>query len=191
MISLTVANRQCIKRSGNTRRLGQTPIDPVLEEPGLQLIQMTSVWSKYLTWGVKSQPKTLSRSRNWLLAKTFRSRRSGTKLSSFTKSMKTDDISNYLNISSGYLFISNLFFVIGVLMILVIFGLQAACTRGCIAKWRLYSSRPSPGSKGSGYGWINRVHDWTVRRHWRRVVFPNEFKIFNQVHILYSTLVPS
>ena len=93
--------------------------------------------------------------------------------------MKTDHISKYLTFLQGIKneFVSNLFFVIGVLMILVIFGLHAACPRGCIAMWRLYSSCPSPGSKGSGYGWINRVHDWTVRRHWRRMVFPNEFKV--------------
>ena len=179
MTSPAVTNLQCIKRSGNTRRLGQTPIDPVLEEPGLQLIQMTSVWSKYITGGVKSQPGSLSRSRNWLLAKTLRSRTIRNKLSSFTKSMKTDHIKKYFTFLQGTEneFVSNLLFVIGVLMIMVIFGLHAACPRGCIAKWRLYSSHPSPGSKGSGYGWINRVHDWTVRRHWCRVLFPNKFKV--------------
>ena len=86
------------------------------------------------------------------------------KYSSFTKSMKTVHISKYLTFLQG---IKNefLFFVIVVLMILVIFGLHAVCPRCCIAKWKLYSSRPLPGSKGSGYGLINRVHDWTVRRH--------------------------
>ena len=58
MTNPAVANRQCIKRSGNTRRSGQTPINPILEEPRLQLIQMTSVWSKNLTGCVKSQPGT-------------------------------------------------------------------------------------------------------------------------------------
>ena len=145
MTNPAVANRQCIKRSGNTRRSGQTPINPVLEEPRLQLIQMTYVWSKNLTGCVKSQPGTLRRIRNWLLAKTFRSK---------------------MSLFQFYLFI-------GVLIILVVFGLHVACPRGCIAKWKLYSSRPLPGIQGFRYGWINRVHDWTVRWHWRRVVFPN------------------
>ena len=72
------------------------------------------------------------------------------KLSSFTKSMKTVHISKYLTFLQGIKneFVSNIFFVIGVLMILVIFGLHDACPRGCIAKWKLYSSRPLPRIQG-------------------------------------------
>ena len=161
MTSPAVANRQCIKHSGNTRRLGQTTIDPVLEEPGLQLIQMTSVWSKYLTGGVKSHPGSLSRSRNWLLAKTFRSRRSGTSYHHLQNLWKQTIFTKYLTFLQGTKneFVSNLFFVIGVLMIMVIFGLHAACPRGCIAKWGLYSSRPLPRIQGFRV-WLNKSCTW-------------------------------
>ena len=93
--------------------------------------------------------------------------------------MKTIHISKYLTFLQGIKneFVTNIFFVIGVLMILVIFGLHAACPRGCIAKWKLYSNRPFLRIQGFRYGWINRVHDWTVRWHWRHVVFPNVLKV--------------
>ena len=53
--------------------------------------------------------------------------------------MKAVHISKYLTFLQGIKneFASNYIFDIGVLMILVIFGLHAARRRGCIAKWKL------------------------------------------------------
>ena len=63
-------------------------------------------------------------------------------------------------------------FVIVVLMILIRI---AWCTRlrGCIhvAKWKPQSCQSSPGVR------MIRVHDWTLGRHWRREVFPDEFRV--------------
>ena len=115
---------------------------------------MTSVWSKNPTGGVKSQPGTLRRSRNWLLTKILRSWHSGTRYHHLQKPVKTFHITKYLTFLQGITieFVSNLCFVIAVLMILVIFGLHVARPRGCIAKWKLYSRRP-----------LSRIQEFRVR----------------------------